>query len=254
LQAIEAFDANLVVGVANMGDLQNGKGDFFNDLLALILERCAEVLLYSRQGVPGFIFPTHNLDVTFPSTGVAKFVLEAKALGTPKHPWNPEEDAMGRRGSADIKKRVTELSFKTVDLKAENGRIEAMAGGRPTVNPGGNLTTWLRAASPRTYLFVAARVINDADLASVVTYAGRATQVVDGVGLFCFRPLSDNSPTRYRVVERIPTELQLERTLYRACEDLVAIAREGITPIPEEVVEEAARIVDVERAAQEQDG
>jgi hypothetical protein len=136
-----------------MGDLQNGKGDFFNDLLALLLEGCPDIELFSRQGVPGFIFPTHNLDITYPSTGVAKFVVEAKAIGTPKHPGSPKQGLMGRPGAADIKKRVAELAFKTIDLKVENGRIEAMAGGRPTVNPGGNLTTWLRAVSPqnRTY-------------------------------------------------------------------------------------------------------
>ena len=53
LRAMEKFDANIAAGFADMGDLQNGKGDFFNDLLALILENCAGVTLFSRGGVPG---------------------------------------------------------------------------------------------------------------------------------------------------------------------------------------------------------
>src|SRR6266545_8221551 len=69
LRAMEGFDQNIVAGVADMGDLQNGKGDFFNDLLALLLENCAGIPLYSRPAVPGLIFPRHNLDVSFPSTG-----------------------------------------------------------------------------------------------------------------------------------------------------------------------------------------
>src|SRR5579864_6372833 len=73
LRAMEEFDANIADGSADMGDLQNGKGDFFNDLLALLLENCAGVALYSRGGVPGLIFPKHNLDVTFPNTGVVAF-------------------------------------------------------------------------------------------------------------------------------------------------------------------------------------
>jgi hypothetical protein len=252
LRAIEALDDNLVAGTADMGDLQNGKGDFFNDLLALLLEGCAEIELFSRQGVPGFIFPTHNLDITYPSTGVAKFVVEAKALGTPKHPGSPRENALGRRGSADIKKRVTELAFKTIDLKAEHGRIEAMAGGRPAVNPGGNLTTWLRAVSPMSYLFISARVIGPTDLASVVTYAGRAAQVQDGVGVFCYGPASPASNTKYRpVLTGIPAELQLERTLYRACEDLVAIRREAVIPLPDEVVKAAAQAEALETVIRE---
>src|SRR5687768_10698361 len=67
LRAMEGFDTNVASGLAVQGDIQNGKGDFFNDLLALLLENCAEIDLDSRGGVPGFIFPTHNLDVTYPS-------------------------------------------------------------------------------------------------------------------------------------------------------------------------------------------
>jgi hypothetical protein len=254
LRAIEKLDDNLVSGAANMGDLQNGKGDFFNDLLALLLEGCAEIPLYSRRLVPGFIFPTHNLDITYPgqTTDVARFLVEAKALGTPKHPGSPEEGPLGRQGSADIRKRVSELAFKTIDLKAEHGRIEAMEGRRPTVNPGGNLTTWLRAASPRTYLFISARVISETDLRAVISYAGRAAQVEDGVGVFCYEPISEATPTRYRPVTRdIPTELQLARALYRACEDLTAILAQPTIRLPAEVVADAisAESIDKERRA-----
>jgi hypothetical protein len=251
LRALELFDQNLVAGLANMGDLQNGKGDFFNDLLALILEGCAEVDLFSRGGVPGFTMPTHNLDITHPSDGVAKFVVEAKMLGTPKHAGSPSEEAIGRGGSADIKKRVTELAFKTIDLKAEHGRIEAVAGGRPTVNPGGNLTTWLRAASPSSYLFIGARVISPTDRAAVIAYADRAAQVVDGVGIFLYAPSNAARPTIYEVITQIPTHLQIERTLYRACEDLTVLSRQPVIPLPADVVEAAARVEALERAAED---
>ncbi len=46
LRAMEGFDANVMSGVADMGDLQNGKGDFLNDLIALLLENCAGVNRY----------------------------------------------------------------------------------------------------------------------------------------------------------------------------------------------------------------
>ncbi len=58
LRAMEASDDNLVDGVATMGDLQNGKGDFFNDLLALLLENFAETELFARGDVPGPTFPS----------------------------------------------------------------------------------------------------------------------------------------------------------------------------------------------------
>jgi hypothetical protein len=254
LRASERFDGNLVSRVADMGDLQNGKGDFFNDLVALLLEGCADVELFSRTLVPGFIYPTHNLDVTYPGgvDEVARFLVEAKAVGVPKWPGNPrQKQPLGRPGSADIRKRVAEVSFKTIDLKAEHGRIEAMRGQRPTTNPGGNLTTWLRAASPKTFLFISARVISESDLRAIVAYAGRAAQVVDGVGLFCYEPLADDQPTRYRSVSKgIPTELQLDRVLYRACEDLRAIPTEPPIKMPEAVLTEA---VEVETLGKEAD-
>lgn len=141
LSAMEAFDTNLVSGLADMGDLQNGKGDFFNDLLALLLENCSGTTLYSRGEVPGLIFSKHHLDVTFPNVGVAEFILEAKAVGTPKHGGSPKERPIGRAGSADLDKRIKEIAFKAIDLKAEYARVQAERGGQPTAIAG-NLTTW----------------------------------------------------------------------------------------------------------------
>jgi hypothetical protein len=51
LRAMERFDANVAAGAADIGDLQNGKGDFFNDLLALLLENCAGVTAFPT-GLP----------------------------------------------------------------------------------------------------------------------------------------------------------------------------------------------------------
>src|SRR3989304_9784614 len=90
VRAMEAFDANVANGVADIGELQNGKGDFLNDLLALLLEGCAGGQLSSRGGVPGAVFASHNLDVTYPNTGVVKVTLEGKAGGAPRPPPPPQ--------------------------------------------------------------------------------------------------------------------------------------------------------------------
>lgn len=221
LRGMEGLDANLVSGLADIGDLQNGKGDFFNDLLALVLENCAQVQLYSRGGVPGLMIPRHNLDVTFPNVGAIEFVLEAKAVGTPKHPLSPKAKAMGRPGSADLDKRVKEIGFKTIDLKAEYARLLTQYGQSPTTMSG-DLTAWLRSVKPRSYVFFAARVINDADRDRVVRFADVALQVSDAVGVFCFGPSSATQPTRYSE-KVVPSHLQIGRVLFRACQDLTAI-------------------------------
>lgn len=232
VRAMEGFDANVAAGVADIGDLQNGKGDFLNDLLALILEGCADVQLYSRGGVLGLVFPNHNLDVTYPNEGVVKFTLEVKAVGTPRHPLSPKQKPIGRPGSADLAKRVKEVAFKTIDLKAEYGRI--MAGrGQPASAPEGNLTSWLHTVRPRAYLFIAARIVSKTDLDATIAFAHTAAQVVDGVGLFCFGPTSGAAPTTYRTFD-VPPGISMDRVLYGACQDLLALRREGVEAVPDD--------------------
>lgn len=231
LRGMEGFDENIASGVADLGDLQNGKGDFFNDLLALLLENCAGIQLYARGAVPGLVFPKHNLDLTFPSTGTIEFILEAKAVGTPKHPASPRSAAVGRPGSADLAKRIKEIGLKTIDLKAEYARIMAGQGESPSPM-GGDLTTWLRSVKPKSYLFFAARVISDKDRDSVIRFADLAGLLNDAVGLYCFRRVSPNEPTKYRT-ESVPSHIELGRVLFRACQDLVAMKdAQSVEPPP----------------------
>jgi len=244
VHAMEGFDQNVASGVADIGDLQNGKGDFFNDLLALLLETCAGVELFSRGGVPGLIFPNHNLDVTYPNAGLVGFTLEAKAVGTPRHPLSPKQKLIGRPGSADLAKRIKEVAFKTIDLKAEYGRLKAMRGESPEEIPGGNLTTWLRSVRPHSYLFFAARIVNQTDFDATVAFARTAGQVEDGVGLFCFGPQAGGSPTSYKRLG-VPPELSIDRVLYRACQDIVALRQEQ--PLP---ADEASLAASAETAAE----
>lgn len=221
LRGMEGFDRNLATGVADMGDLQNGKGDFFNDLLSLLLENCAGVTLYSRGKVPGLMIPRHNLDVTFPARGNIEFVLEAKAVGTPKHPGSPKAGPLGRPGAADLDKRIKEIGFKTIDLKAEYARLLAAQGTSPT-SITGDLTSWLRSVKPWSYLFIAARVTDAQDLMQVIRKAEHAALMCDGVGLFAFKPVHPDSPTTYESAP-VPTGLELARVLHRACLQLTAI-------------------------------
>lgn len=207
-------------------DLQNGKGDFFNDLLALLLANCAGIgALATRSAVPGLIVPVHNLDGVFPPVGPIRFLLEAKMFGTPKHVNSPKQKAIGRPGSADIDKRVKELAFKSIDLKGEYSRRRTAEGdGRRVGGPGGgDLTTWLKGVEPKIYFFVGVRVVSEADFARALRWAQAAEQVVDAVGMFCFEPVATDRPTTYRKRTDIPPSLQIERVLYKACTDLQAL-------------------------------
>lgn len=251
LRAMEGFDANVAAGVADQGDIQNGKGDFFNDLLALLLENCAEVMLDSRGGVPGFIFPNHNLDVTYPSVGTVEFLLEAKAVGIPKHPRNPKQkNPLGRPGYSDVPKRLKEAAFKTIDLKAEYGRRQAMIGTGPKGGPGGNLTTWLRENKPMSYLFIAGRVVDERDLLALLGLARSGAQVMDGVGVYAFSPVAPDKPTTYESLA-VPRDIELAAVLYRACQDLARLKEAPPPPsVPPGPAEQVAELIDEDEISQ----
>jgi hypothetical protein len=224
--------------------IQNGKGDWFNNVLASLLEACSGIeRLYVRRRVPGLIIPEHNLDGVYPGdeTREIEFLLEAKMMGTPKHANSPGEGAAGRAGSADTNKRVKELAFKSIDLKGEAARRLTMVGMAPTSGGagGGDLSTWLHGSRPRIYFFMGVRVLGDSDFAAVARWAETAAQVVDAVGLYCYEAVP-GSVTTYRRRAGVPTAYELERVLYRACTELQGLRAAPPPPIPHDVEPSAA--------------
>src|SRR5215208_912138 len=147
LRAMWDFDQNFALGLADQGDNQNGKGDFFTDLIALLLENCSGKQLHGRGAVPGLIFPNHALDTTYPGKGTVEVLVETKVAGAPKSLRNPSQrNPRGRAGSADLDKRIKEAGLKTIDLKAEWARNAGQGGG-----PTSDLLTWLRQSKPLSF-------------------------------------------------------------------------------------------------------
>jgi hypothetical protein len=233
---MEAFDASVIAGDASEGERQNGKGDYFNDLVAFVLEQCSGTELSRRSGVAGLIFPNHNLDVTYPPLGqVIEVLVEAKMMGTPKHPGNPKAPAEGRLGSADMLKRCKEAGFKTIDLKAGFGYKQAQAGQTHQEPIAGSLTDWLRKVKPSSYMVFAIRVTSQQDFEAVVTMATAMTQVMDRVGLFAYRPLrflpASLAPPVYEECPGTPQFLRLSIVLYEICQKLTVAAASGPPPV-----------------------
>lgn len=210
LSAMWEFDQAFALGLADQGDNQNGKGDFFNDLIALVLENCSGKELHGRGAVPGLIFPKHNLDTSYPKEGTVEILIETKVAGAPKSVRNPrQKNSRGRPGSSDLDKRIKEAGLKTIDLKAEWARHAGQGGG-----PTSDLLTWLRQSKPHCYLFLAIRVVDDRDFNRTLSFANAANQMMDAVGLVVYE--TDPSDGGYRV-RKIPTHLELDRVLSRAC-------------------------------------
>lgn len=240
LRAMERFDDLVVHGQTTHGDRNNGKGDFLNDLFALLLENCSGIeYLYSRSGVPGLFIPNHMLDVTYPPEGIVELMLESKAMGTPKHPASEQAAEFGRPASQDVDKRVKEVGFKAIDIKAQYGHQRAQQGELATVT--GDLSAWLREMKPRSYLMISARVVDENDLRRMVAAAGVATLVSDGVGLFCYTPVSRGSWTRYKAVN-VPPNIAMGSVLYRVAQELMAIKDRTPEPLAPSPIEQVKSI------------
>ncbi len=210
LEAMWGFDQNFAAGLANQGDNQNGKGDFFTDLIALLLENCSGKELHGRGAVPGLIFPSHNLDTSYPAKGGVEVLIETKVAGAPKSLRNPrQKNPSGRPGSSDLDKRIKEAGLKTIDLKAEWARHAGQGGG-----PTSDLITWLRQSKPLSFLFLAIRVVDRNDFERTLFFANAANQMMDAVGLVAYEPAA--SGDGYQAC-KIPPHLELDRVLSRVC-------------------------------------
>lgn len=217
LNAMQQFDALVADGTADQGDNQNGKGDFLNDMLALILSNCSGKDLHTRPGVPGLSFRNHMLDVAYPASGDVGLVIETKATGIPKHARNPlQKNPEGRAGSADLEKRIKEASFKNIDIKAEAARLAGKGGG-----PTSDLGTWIKSAPPRCFMFLAVRVRDDADLRRSIDFGHIAATWFDACGLYCYG--WDASHTQYEAKPVGATSLELDRVVSNVCTALRAM-------------------------------
>ena len=179
---------------------------------------------------------------------MSRFPVQARSSSSWKpRPWEhrdipeaPSSDQSAGRVQQTLDKRVKEIAFKAIDLKAEYARIMAQRGESPT-SIAGDLTTWLRSVKPKSYVFFAARVINDNDLARVIRFANVAGLVSDAIGVFCFRPVAPDQPTTYQA-EEVPSHVDIGRVLFRACQDLTALKDaqpvEPLSPSPAQAASE----------------
>ena len=111
------------------------------------------------------------------------------------------------------RKRLREAGFKTIDLKAGYG-FHQENDGEGQAGPSGSLTQWLRSAKPKSYVLIAARVKDDGDLNRMITDTTSMTQIMDGMGLFCFTASDPTSSAPSYSAAKIPPVVQLGRILH----------------------------------------
>ena len=232
LRAMQHFDDLVIAGMATEGERQNGKGDYFNDLLAVILENASGASLNRRSGVEGLHSPNHNLDVTFPPAGqIVDVLVEAKRCGdasTSGERFHAEgHRAAGLGGHAEAVQRG-----RVQDHRPEGGLWDASvrewsaATGRHLRGPD---ELAQNSEAERGDPIAGIRVTSKRDRDAVLAVATSMTQVMDGVGLFLYSAVGyavhNLSPARYEAVA-VPSQFELPRVLQRITLDLRDAARQ----------------------------
>ncbi|PPF09986.1 hypothetical protein C5C86_13575 [Rathayibacter sp. AY1E4] len=171
--------------------LYRSKGNWFSEIMALILGNKTTSVLASRSKIAGFS-QNHQIDIAWPDrdTAVLRDPLiccEAKLTGAPG-----VKGGKPRGGLADWTNRRKELKFQATDLK--------LARHSTSIH---NWNAWRKKADPRVYTLWAARlesVTGNHDEAKQYARMVKEAQILtatysDGVGIYAFKP--DDLNQRY---------------------------------------------------------
>lgn len=155
--------------------LYRSKGNFFSEVVTLILDNKTSSKLAPRSRVWGFS-QVHQIDIAWPDRSGKPLedplvCCEAKLSGAPAYGRYPE-----RSGRADFSNRRKELKFQATDLKLYRQQAATSIL---------HWDTWRRVAPPRVFVVWAARLVSRAEYPRMVEDAQSLRDTyLDGVGIF----------------------------------------------------------------------
>ena len=208
--------------------IYRGKGNWFAELLALLLQNRTAQRIGPRQRVQGFS-QLHQIDLAWPPRSENPLVcVETKVTGAPAVGTTP-----ARASTADFSNRRKELKFAATDLKLYL-RQQATA-----IEHWG---AWRAQAPPRTYFLWAARLRPDVDRLPRLVAEARALvdTYLDGAGLIAWQ--ENESRTAYDVLTLPQSERvsDLDDVLHRIATEINLRAGADQTPPPPELPTERA--------------
>jgi len=157
--------------------IYRGKGNFFSEIITLILSNKTSSPLASRSDVQGFS-QLHQIDIAWPARpGKALqdplICCEVKLTGAPGYGTTPD-----RKGRADWSNRRKELKFQATDLKLYRQQASTRIH---------HWDQWRKKAPPLVYTLWAARLSTPDEFEKMVKDAQALTATyLDGVGIYGF--------------------------------------------------------------------
>jgi hypothetical protein len=217
------------------GAINRGKGNWFAQLLAALVENRTSEHVASASRVQGFS-QEHQIDLAWPRRDEDPLVCaEAKVTGAPAYGKYPERGA-----TKDFSNRRKELKFAATDLKLyRRDRDTAIRhwGAWREESPPKTYFLWaarLRRGKLRQYKHKPARLIDADSVDSLVREADALVKTyLDGAGLFAWRVNVSGTgyePVPLAVSDRVT---ELDDVLHRIASQIEQFARaQGGTPAP----------------------
>ena len=178
MEATSAFDREYSLGDRTSGWYQS-KARYFNDIVVALVESETGATIATRGKRKSVLFSDIDIDMCFPMTGDPIVAAEVKALGTPPHPRN---EMKGRGARSDLHKRVREVAFTSMDLKAAYSRRA----------PIDSFQAWVDATSPTYLSFWSLRVDGRSDHEQVREIVHSLRSYCNGVGAIIYEARSGN--------------------------------------------------------------
>ena len=171
--------------LTDIGTIMRGKGNWFADIVALLLTNRTTQELGSRSRVQGFS-QVHQIDVAWPVREIDPLICaETKVTGGP-----PYGSRKARGATNDWTNRRKELKFAATDLKLYRRRHETQID---------HWGVWRNNQPPKTYFLWAARLgPSDRIDRMVDEVRALADTYLDGAGVFGWR--ENANETAYEVV------------------------------------------------------
>lgn len=171
--------------LTDIGAIMRGKGNWFADIVALLLTNRTTQELGSRSRVRGFS-QVHQIDVAWPVREIDPLICaETKVTGGP-----PYGSRKARGATNDWTNRRKELKFAATDLKLYRRRHETQID---------HWGAWRNNQPPKTYFLWAARLgPSDRIDRMVDEVRALADTYLDGAGVFGWR--ENANETAYEVV------------------------------------------------------
>ena len=208
-----------------LAGVYRNKGNWYSDLIAVLLSNRTAQKLAPRPRVDGFS-QLHQIDVAWPDRNAkpiqdALICLETKVTGAPSYGSTAQRGAM-----ADWTNRRKELKFAATDLKLNRRQSET------TID---HWDVWRLREMPKCYFLWGARLTAKDDIARMIREVQTLTMTyLDGAGIFAWRH-EGNRYEPVNITSRSPADRvsTVDDLLRRISNEIRQLAPQGEPPPPQ---------------------